>query len=212
MSSVNAPPRSLAPVSATTSLATPARHDLPAIDHQQIVVGLHLVEQMRRPQHADIVGARQLMHVAHDGPPRRVVEPDGRLVEQKQLRAMQQTAGDLDPAPMAAIQRTHPLADALLHVEIGQRAQHALVGLFPLEPAQRREIAQVLLDREVEVERRLLEHDAERSERLGAPFRGRARRKSRCGRSGASNSRVISENSVVLPAPFGPSSAVTRPG
>jgi hypothetical protein len=29
---------------------------------------------------------------------------------------------------------------------------------------------------------------------------------------GASNSLVISENSVVLPAPFGPSSAVTLPG
>ena len=63
-----------------------------------------------------------------------------------------------------------------------QRAQHPLVGLFALEPAQRREIAQVLLDGEIEVERRLLEHDAERSERLGAVFRSGAAGRSRCGR------------------------------
>ena len=35
-------------------------------------------------------------------------------------------------------------------------------------------MAQVLLDGEIEVERRLLEHDAERPERLGDSFRRRA--------------------------------------
>ena len=70
-------------------LGDAARHDASLVEHEQIVVGLDLVEQMRCPQHADIVGAGKLMDVPHDGAARRHVEADGRLVEQQQLRAVQ---------------------------------------------------------------------------------------------------------------------------
>ena len=199
-----APPRSLAPVSATTSLVVASRHDRPAIEHEQVVVRLDLVEQMRGPQHADIVGARKLMDVVHDGRTGRHIEADGGLVEQQQLRAVQERAGDLDPSAVATIQRAHALVDALLHVESSERARHALIGILPLQAAQRREIAQILLDREVEVERRLLEHHAERLERLGCPIPRPSAPTISMRPVGASNSRVISEKSVVLPAPFGP--------
>src|SRR5713101_8151142 len=87
---------------------------------------------------------------------------------------MEQRARDLDPAAVAAVQSPHAFADTLLHVEGLERAAHALIGVLPLQPAQRREIPQVLLDREVEVEGWLLEHHAQRLERLGAPIGGRA--------------------------------------
>ena len=53
-------------------------------------------------------------------------------------------------------------------------ARLSYFGLFALQPPKRGEIAEVLLDRQIEVESRLLEHDPERPERLGAPFSGRA--------------------------------------
>ncbi len=89
--------------------------------------------------------------------------------------------------------------------------QHAFVGVAALQSSERGEIAQILFDREIEIERRLLEHDAERSKRLGTPL---------CRRLAANldtalwrvEQPVMSENSVDLPAPFGPSSAVTLPG
>ena len=71
---------------------------------------------------------------------------------------------------MTPVQCTDPLAYALGHVECLERRQHALVGVAALQSPERGEIAQILLDREIEIERRLLEHHAERGKRLRTPF------------------------------------------
>ena len=72
-------------------------------------------------------------------------------------------------------------------------------------------IEQVLRHREIEIERARLEHDAEQPQRL-------ARRAADVVAEDADppglmpNRRVISENSVLLPAPLRPSSAVKLAG
>src|SRR5262249_5186173 len=128
---------------------------------------------MRGPQHADIVSPREFMHVTNDSSPRWIVEPDGGLVETKQLWAVQERAGNFASAAVAAVKRAHALADALFHVEGLKRAQHSVVGLLALEAPQGGEIAEVLLNSKIEVERWLLEHDPKRPKRLSAPFGSR---------------------------------------
>ena len=151
-----------------------ARDDLAAIDDQEVVIGLDLVEQMRGPQHADIVASWRAH--AHGGRWRAASDRSSPMVgssRRSNFGLCKRDARDLDAAAMTAVQRAHPLADALRHVERLERRQHALVGVFALQSSERREIAQILLDREIEIERRLLEHDAERAERLRTPFGGR---------------------------------------
>jgi hypothetical protein len=120
---------------------------------------------MRGPKHADIVGAGKLMNMLHDGGAGRNVEADGRLVQEQKLRAVQYAPGNLDPPPMPAIQVANALVDALGHVESVQGPHHPLIGIPPGQPAKRREVAQILFHRKIEVEGRLLEHDAKRLER-----------------------------------------------
>ena len=98
------------------------------------------------------------------------------MLEQEHFPGFKSAHFDLPPRQVVPrpIQRPHPLLNALLHVEGFQRAKHALIGVLALETPERRKITEVLLDGEIEVERRLLEHHAERPERLCAPFRRRA--------------------------------------
>ena len=100
------------------------------------------------------------------------IEADGRLVEQQELRIVEERTRDLDAAAVPAVQRPHRLRRPLGHAEPGQLALDAPVRLRPREAAQHGEIVQVLPDGEVEVEGRLLEDDAERGERSGRRLRG----------------------------------------
>src|SRR5680860_79200 len=75
---------------------------------------------------------------------------------------------------MTAIKRADLLADPFIHIQGGQGAGHTLVRVLALQATQRREIAQILLHCEVEIECRLLEDHAKRPQRLEAPIRGRA--------------------------------------
>src|SRR5262245_32987371 len=102
------------------------------------------------------------MHMANDGAPGRMIEPDSGLIEQQQFWTMQERPRDLDAAAMAPVQRTDPLADALRHVERLKGSQHPSVGIAALQPSERGEVAQILFDREIEIKGRLLEHHAER--------------------------------------------------
>ena len=89
MRSLKAPPRSWRR-SRPRRPCGAARDDLAAIDDQEVVIGLDLVEQMCGPQHADIVALGKLMHMADDGSPRRMIEPDGGLIEEEQFRTVQE--------------------------------------------------------------------------------------------------------------------------
>ena len=104
-----------------------------AVQHHDRVGGVDLVEQVRRPEHADAGTRRQLAHDAHDLAARLHVEPDRRLVEQQQPRAVQQRAGDLGAALLAAGQPRDPAVQQLgepdLRRHLGRpRAARRLAG------------------------------------------------------------------------------------
>ncbi len=94
------------------------------------------------------------------------VEPDGRLVEQQKPRIVDKGPNEFDPAAQTARQLAH-----LVVPPIGKiRPRELLLDAGPRaparHPAQRRVVKQVLLDTEVKVERRLLEHHAEQCQRV----------------------------------------------
>src|SRR5688500_8771171 len=99
------------------------------------------------------------------------VESDRRLVEQEQVWIVEQGAGDLDATTLPAGKSAVLFATPLLPLQACRFVRGALLRAPPGHAAQLRVIGQVLRDREVEVERRLLEdeaHAAQRRRRLGA--------------------------------------------
>ena len=132
------------------------------------------------------------------------------LVEQQQLGAMQQRAGDLDASAVAAVEFTHLAAAPFAELLALQLEFDAFIRQGPRHAVQGGVVAQVLLDGQVQVQRALLEHHAEAGERL-------ARRLAQAEAGDAdlprcrSYRRVSRAINVDLPAPFGPSSAVNLP-
>ena len=74
---------------------------------------------------------------------------------------MQQRAGDLDAARLAAGQVAHLLARAVGEPDDLQRPLGAPARLAAADAVQRAVIEQVLPQRQIEIERAALEHDAE---------------------------------------------------
>src|ERR1700759_1543929 len=89
------------------------REDLALMQDDEIVARLDLVEQMRRPQHADALFGDELPDTPEDIGPGLAVEPDGRLIEQQQPRPMQQRARDFEPAHLPAREIAHLAAGTL---------------------------------------------------------------------------------------------------
>ncbi len=149
--------------------------------------------------------------MAEDVGARLDVEADGRLVEQQQARAVQQRARDLDPPHLAAREIAHLVAGAIGKPDARQHLGGAHARLAPADAVQGGVIQQVLHHREIEVERARLEHDAEEPQRLARRARD-VMAEDADAPGCVPNSRVISENSVLLPAPLRPSSTVKLAG
>ncbi len=140
----------------------------PLVQHDDLVVGTDLVDEMRGPQHADAILRHEAAGQRQNVGPRLDVEPRGRLVEQHEAGFVQERAGDLDPPRLAA----RELADAVFQ-PVGKphpsdEGAGAGAGLARGHALQRALIQHVLLDAEVGVERAALEHDAEFGERRAA--------------------------------------------
>ena len=92
------------------------------------------------------------------------VEPDGRLVQEQKARPVQERARDFDAPSMAAVEPAHLLGPSFGHPEARQFDLHPFLRRPSRHAVQGAVIEQVLPHREVEVERRLLEHDADLGE------------------------------------------------
>ena len=125
----------------------------------------HLVDQVRGPEHGEPLLAAQAAHMVEQEGAARRVEPDGRLVEQQEPRAGQEGARDLGAAPLPAGQVARPLRRAVAQAHALQLARRPRPRLRPRQPVQRRVVEQAFPHRQVGVERRLLEHHAERRQR-----------------------------------------------
>src|SRR5258708_23050191 len=119
-----------------------------------------LVDEMRGPENREASCPAETADVFEQKLPADDVETDRRLVEQKQPRIMQESACDLDPSPLPAAQPSHIVATAFGKIdaaEFGRDPRFADAAGNSLPP---RMGAQVLLDREIKVQSRVLEDDA----------------------------------------------------
>ncbi len=99
---MNAPRKVLACASASRLGTRPEKRTLSLVQQHDLVVGGDLVDQVRRPQHADAVFANERADDREHALARRDVETDCSLVEQQAGRIVQQRACDLDTARLAA--------------------------------------------------------------------------------------------------------------
>src|SRR5262245_12441588 len=124
-------------------------------------VGLpNLVEQMRRPQHAEALLLDQRAHDVDDALTRTDVEADGRLVEQQERGLMQQRAGDFEAPRLAAGKVANFLLRAVGEADDLQRSLAAAARLPAADAVQGAVVKQVLLQCQVEIESAALKNDA----------------------------------------------------
>ena len=98
--------------------------------------------------------------------PARNIEPDGRLVEQQEPGAMQQGACDLDAPPLAAAQQADLIPAPLFEPDAFHFGRNPLGRFATREPMKGAMVKEVLLERQIEVEGRLLEHDPHQPQAL----------------------------------------------
>ena len=89
------------------------------------------------------------------------IEADRRFVQQQQARLMQQRAGDLDPPHLPDRKIADAIGAAIGHGHAIQHLCDEIVGALVGDTVQRRMIQQVLPDRDIDIERAGLKHDAE---------------------------------------------------
>ena len=89
------------------------------------------------------------------------VETDGRLVQQQQTRLVQQGSRDLHAPHLAARELGDAFVQAVGEID-SRRGRRAVAPSASLaaDAMQRRVIDEVLLDRNIDIERSRLEHDA----------------------------------------------------
>ena len=185
-----------------------ARHQSALGDHEHPrTEPADLVEHVARHEHASAVVAEPVEQRGQPSPLHRV-EPGQRLVEDQHLGIVHECRGHLDPL-------AHPLgelADRLVadvgEVDLLERPPGHVVGL--IDAVRLRRDRHELEGAHVVEQRVLLRH--ERHPAADRRDRGADRRRAvRPCPATASVSPHIIRNSVDLPAPFGPSSAVTPP-
>jgi len=134
------------------------RDDLAVVDDRDPAAVLGLVHVVRGEEDGDVLALLQLVDVAPDRRAGLRVQAHGRLVEEQHMRGVQQAPGDLQTALHAAgvgadqafapVPQAHHLQH-LTYPRRDRRLRHAVqVGVE----------AQVLLGREVAVQRGVLEH------------------------------------------------------
>ncbi len=145
-----------------------------------------------------------LHKVPQELPPCEGVQAGDRLVEQEQLGPLGGRQGEGELGALAAGQRPGPLPE--VKAELADAALGELVVPAGVEPAAHPQVAS---DGEPRVDRRVLGDEADPGElRRGA---GRALAQDPDLPEVGSSSPAASCSRVVLPAPFGPTSPVTRP-
>src|SRR3990167_9555807 len=82
-----------------------------AVEDQQLVAGLHFVEQVGGPEHRQAIITTELAHMPVERQAAGRVKADAGLVEQQQARLVQQGAGDLDATTVAAVEVADPVID-----------------------------------------------------------------------------------------------------
>jgi hypothetical protein len=136
------------------------------MQHDHLVGIGGLVDQMRRPQHADALLGDEAAHVPEDVGARRDVETDRRLVEHQKARAVQECPCDLDATHLTAREIAHLVVGAVAERDAFEKLPCACLCLAAADAVQGGVIGEVLHDRQVEIQGARLEHDADKAQRF----------------------------------------------
>ena len=117
---------SAVPAARATSATLPLAASFALMQHHDMVAVIDLIDQMRRPEYADAFGFSPAGGSCQDAGARLDVEPDGRLVEQQQRRAVQQRPRDFDTAHLAARQAARLVMQPAAHIDRAQELLDAL--------------------------------------------------------------------------------------
>ena len=160
--------------------------DLPVEDEGEAVALLGLVHVVRGDQHRHAALGDDLVDEVPEQPAPARIDAAGGFVEEQQLGLVQQRGGQRDPLPLARREPGGELAQPLREAQAVGEFGDARLQRGVAEPVDGPEEAEVLLDREVGVERELLAHvaepplprlgvahDVETAEPLHRPGRGR---------------------------------------
>jgi hypothetical protein len=122
------------------------------------VAALGLVHVMGRDEHGQAVGCEP-MNLVPELAPRLRIDACGRLIEQQQLRPVHDAGGEREAVLPAARKLPRELMAARGQAQIGERACDRLASRPEIVEARHKE--QILLDRQVLVEREPLGHVAD---------------------------------------------------
>ena len=150
--------------------------DLPPGQHAHRVGGLRLLQVVRGQDHGGAGPGPFLAQVGPQAPPARRVKARGRLVEEQHPGPVHQRPDDLQPPPLAAGQGARAPAQTAGNIQNARHvlhlaaiaSRHQAVARPPrVQPVEHRMQPDVLLGGQVEVERGLLEDDADLAADLG---------------------------------------------
>ena len=167
---------------------------------------LEVGDDVRREDHGHAGLRDDLHHRLQELAPRERVERGDRLVEQQQLGPLRERERERDLRLLAAGELADLLPERepeLLDARVRERVVPGRVELA----AERQRLG----DREALVERMVLRDEADARQHRPAPPRVAGDRTRRISPADGLLSPTASCRSVVLPAPFGPTSAVTEP-
>ena len=210
VNAMKAAPRSLSPCRAANAWGEPSKTRRPwcntstrsaAIASSTRWVAHKIARRSRTPQ---------LENIPHEIAAAGRIEPNCCLVHDQQARRVQQRAGKFDTTPISARKgacwRPRQLRQAVSRQACVDRRTCAVAR----KTVQVGMKLQIVADRQFQVERRLLEHDAEESQRLDESVRRSCPHTSIEPASGMIRP-VISCSKVDLPAPLGPSRTTSSP-
>ena len=133
------------------------------IEDGDAVAALGLLEIVRAEQHRQPRRVAQLAQVAEEVAPRPRIERGARLVQEEHAGADEERLRQLDAPLEAAGQLLHPLGAPAGDPEPLERRVEPLRERAPGHPVEAPVAGEVLLDRELPVDARVLEDDAERA-------------------------------------------------
>ena len=149
----NAASISCSPVRSRSSSGRGVGHQAALAHQQQPVAARRLVHHVAGDEQRGAV-AGEAVEQGPEVAPQHGVEPDGRLVEHEQIRLAEQRGGQRDARALAARQRAGELVAGVGEVDGGERP----ADLARRDAQHGGEVAQVLLDGQVGVDRRRLRH------------------------------------------------------